>query len=125
MPQDTKSPVVDDTVKRDESGRWVPGQKGGPGRGGVHKMDPVVKEMLLCACPRAAKKLIDALEATTPIVVNGAVQHVPDFNLQVKAANHILDRIHGKPAQTVSVDSTEPLKLDLTLVEMLKKLTAT
>lgn len=89
-------------------------------------MSPEVREMLAAATPKAAQKLIDCLEAKRAIVVgngNGAyVEDVPDVDLQFRAANAILDRVHGKPAQTVTGEDGKPLEVVIDILGRLRKL---
>jgi hypothetical protein len=108
---------VSDPIKRDEkggrdstSGRFVPGYKGG----GRRAIDPEVREMLTAATPDAARRLIDALDATDG--------DEPDHDMRVKAANAILDRVYGKPTQAIAGEDGEPLRIDIGVVDILKKL---
>lgn len=71
---------------------FKPGKSGNPG--GRPKEDPVVKEMLIAACPEAVQLLISMMR-------NGAVK--PE--LRVQCANTIIDRVYGKPQQSVELDS--------------------
>lgn len=73
-----------------------------------------VREMLLAATPKAAKALVDALEAGGELA--------PDYEIRIKAANAILDRVFGKANQPVSGPDGQPLRFDITpLLERLAK----
>jgi len=91
-------------------------------------MPPEIREMLEAASPDAVKRLVEALDATKPVVVfqgkdaGSTVEHVDDFDLRVKAAEIILNRLYGKPAQAITGDDGGPLKVDLGVVDMLRKL---
>lgn len=84
--------------------------------------------MLVEATPKAAKRVIEALDADRPVVVgNGPgarMELVPDHDVRIKAANTIMDRIHGKPAQEISGPDGGPLFGSLVpdLADSLKKL---
>lgn len=70
--------------------------------------------MLLAATPKAAKALIMALEAGGP--------DAPNFEIRIKAANAILDRVYGKAAQPITGEDGNPLTFDITpLLERLAK----
>jgi hypothetical protein len=98
-------------IEREEtSGRFAKGNKSG----GRKPMPPEMKELLAAATPKAAQRLIEALDAID--------LGEPDHEMRVKAANAILDRIYGKPAQAVVGDDGGPLRIDIGVVDILKKL---
>ena len=68
------------------AGRFVLGKSGNPG--GKKAADPVVKAILLAACPAAAQKLSE--------LVSG-----DDQRLALDAAKTILERVYGKPTQPI------------------------
>jgi len=73
-----------------------------------------VRDMLEAATPKAAQRLIEALDATKTITVwvgkdQQETEQVDDYDLRIKAANAVLDRIHGKPAQAITNDDGSPL----------------
>lgn len=118
-----------DPEKRDENGRNpVNGQFApGNGGGGRKRMDPEVRSMLEARTKDAVDKLIQCLEAERVIVVGfGEAAHtemVPDYDLQLKAANAILDRAYGKPAQAVTGDDGGPIQIHaVNLLDVLKSL---
>lgn len=119
MSDDTNEPG-----NRDAKGRFGSGNSGNPS--GRPRVPAEVKEILLAATPRAAAKLVACLEAKKSIVVgNGPtayVDEVDDVDLQFKAANAILDRTIGKPTQPISGEDGEPLRFDVSLVQVLRKL---
>jgi hypothetical protein len=59
---------------------------------------------------------VDGLQATRIVIVNGAVEYVPDHAARHAAARELLDRAYGKPQAgvTVSGDYAAPLVVDLT-----------
>jgi hypothetical protein len=91
-------------------------------------MDPFVHEMLKAATPRAAKTLIDALDAERPVVVGRGrdapdeIEMVADYELRVKAANAILDRMYGKPAQEIIGAEGGPVTVAVDLASLLGRL---
>lgn len=91
-------------------------------------MDPVVVMMLEAATPKAAKTLIDALDAEYAVVVGGGrdaadhIEMVADYDLRVKAANAILDRMYGKPAQEITGPDGNPAVVSIDLASMLGRL---
>lgn len=123
---------VDGTEKREENGGRDPGNgrfTSGNTGGGRKPMDPAVKEMLLAATPQAAQRLIDALDAERAVVVPGGkdagtVEKVPDFDMRIKAANSILDRVYGKPTVAITGEDGGPLKIEASagFLEALKRL---
>lgn len=83
--------------------------------------------MLEARTKDAVDKLIQCLEAERAIVVGfGEAAHtemVPDYDLQLKAANAILDRAYGKPAQAVTGDDGGPIQIHaVNLLDVLKSL---
>lgn len=82
--------------------------------------------MLAAASPKAAKTLVDALEAERSIVVGGGdnayIEQVPDVDMRVKAANAILDRVYGKPTAYVAGEDGGPAIVAVDLASMLQRL---
>jgi hypothetical protein len=77
-------------------------------------MDPETLEMLTDATPRAARRLIQALDAGS--------DDAPDYDIRIKAARIILDRVYGKPTQPISGPDGQPMRIDLgPLLERLAK----
>lgn len=76
--------------------------------------------MLGDAAPLAIKALIDALEAErTFLIGTGAdakLETAPDHDARIKAANSLLDRYHGKPAQAISGEDGGPLQLGVVIL---------
>lgn len=70
--------------------------------------------MLAAATPAAAQRLIDALDA-----LDGSE---PDHDLRIKAANAILDRVYGRPVQAVAGEDGGGIRIDVGIVEILRKL---
>lgn len=109
---------MSDSEKRDENGngrdpatgRFQPGNSGG----GRRAIPPEVREILAAATPDAARRLIEALDAT-----DGTS---PDHEIRIKAANAILDRMYGRPAQAITGEEGGPLRLDVGIVDILRKL---
>jgi hypothetical protein len=79
------------------------GQSGNPG--GRPRVPEEVKDMLRAATPKAAKVLVDALDATEGDVIDTDTgeRHAgpPDWKLRLQAANAILDRTAGKATQPI------------------------
>lgn len=76
--------------------------------------------MLRAASPRAAKALIDALDAERAFVVgtaeNQRIETVPDHDMRVKAANALLDRVFGKPTQSLTDEDGSPMRFGLVIL---------
>ena len=89
---------------------FKPGQSGNPG--GRPKADPEMQAILKAACPKAAAKLVELLDCSTPKIV-------------LSAAEAILNRIYGKPKESVdmNVNQDENLNLQIrgALLEELRK----
>lgn len=68
------------------SGRFQKGVSGNPG--GRPALAPDVKEALQAASERAARRLVELIDSEDPRVA-------------LMASNSVLDRLFGKPAQTV------------------------
>lgn len=111
---DTGGGKVD--VRDPGTGRFALGNK----QGGRPRMDPEVRTMLEGKTKDAVEKLIQCLEAERAIVVgNGKDAHtemVPDYDLQLKAANAILDRAYGKPAVALTDGDGGPLRMGLVML---------
>ena len=85
-----------------------PGRSGNPG--GRKRLDPDVKAILEAACPDAAQLLVDMMndEEIAP-------------GLRVQCAETVLNRIYGKPAQAMTINSDAPVNMaDLTNEELLQ-----
>jgi len=67
---------------------FVPGQSGNPS--GRPKADPILREMAQARTAEAFQVVLDALAD-------------PDKRIALKAAEIVLDRGHGKPAQAVEL----------------------
>ena len=77
--------------------------------------------MLEAATPHAAKRLIEALDAERYVGLDGHA--VPDWKARTLAAETLLSRLYGKPAQAITSEDGGPLRIDFAgLVEKLKKL---
>ena len=91
-------------------GSWKPGQSGNPG--GRPKKDPEMQAILKAACPKAAAKLVELLDCTNPRIV-------------LSAATAIMDRIYGKPKESVDMNVSQDENLNLqirgALLEELKR----
>ena len=72
---------------------FVKGQSGNPG--GRKPMDPTIKRALEAACPDAVKTLVDIMRDKS----------APPKD-RIACAQTVLDRVHGKPAQTVDMTVT-------------------
>ena len=96
--------------RSDKPWQWKPGTSGNPG--GRPKEDPEMKAILKAACPRAAAKLVELLDCVNPKIV-------------LSAANSILDRIYGRPKESVDMNVSQDDNINLqirgVLLEELKK----
>lgn len=87
-----------------------------------------VRQMLVEATPKAARRVIEALDAERAVVVgNGPsarVEMIPDHDVRIKAYDAIMNRIHGKPSQEITGNDGGPLIGSLVpdMMENLKKL---
>jgi cytosine/adenosine deaminase-related metal-dependent hydrolase len=84
--------------------------------------------MLGDAAPKAIQALIEALEAERTFLVgagdNSRLETAPDHDARIKAANALLDRLYGKPAQTVSGDGGGPVHFSVDLIKTVADLAA-
>lgn len=127
MAEDTKN-AEGTEIKRGEGGRFLKGTKGGPG--GPRKVSDAVLELLWDATPKAAQRIIEALDAMKTVVIPGGKgepadhMEVDDWDTRLKAVNILWDRRYGKPVQTIASDEENPFELRVgsDLVESLKKL---
>lgn len=69
--------------------------------------------MLQEGTPKAAQRLIEALDAERPVVVgNGphaTMEMVPDHDVRLKASEVLFSRLYGKPRQEVTGEDGAPL----------------
>lgn len=84
------------------------------------------RTMLADGATRAVKALVDALSATKSASHEGIVidSDVPDHPVRITAAEKLLDRRYGRPTQTIAGDDENPLRVDMGMVQMLRKLAA-
>jgi hypothetical protein len=82
------------------AGAWKPGQSGNPG--GRPKEEREVLQLARDASPAAIRRLVELMDCDSP-------------RAAIAAANSILDRAFGKPAQTISGDPDKPLSTNLGL----------
>src|SRR5687768_5560489 len=75
-------------VQRDASGRIMPGSTGNPG--GRSKVQRDVQAILERCGPKAAEKIEALIDS-------------PDEKVSLTAARDVIDRLMGKPAQSVEV----------------------
>lgn len=103
---------------------FKPGQSGNPG--GRPKDSAWVKHLAAKRTEDAIKALADALEATRLVVSakGDVVAEEPDHRVRVAAAQALLDRAHGKPAQAITGEDGGAVKVDTSagLLETLKRL---
>lgn len=85
------------TFPRDGLGRFQKGGPPGPGRQGL---PPEVKAILEAAEPKAAQRLVEALDAHTGKDAKG--DDIPDHEMRTRAANALFDRLRGRPAQAIT-----------------------
>lgn len=89
-----------------------------------------VRTLLGTSTPKACERLIEALDADRGIVVGegdtATIEMVPDWNMRVKAAAIILDRVAGKPVQEIATEEGRPLEVVGTnstfVLQLLKRL---
>lgn len=117
---DTKEPQNRDP----ETGRVIAGNSLNPG--GRRRMPKEVRDMLDAATPKAAKTLVDALEAERAVVIGSGdaayCEMVPDYDLRIKAANSVLDRMYGKPTQTIGGEDGGPAVVAVDLAAVLQRM---
>lgn len=117
---DTDAPQNRDPV----TGRLLPGNNLNPG--GRRRMPAEVRDMLEAATPKAAKTLCDALDANESYVIgvgdSARIETAPDYELRVKAANAILDRLYGKPVQAISGEDGGPAVVAVDLAAILERM---
>ncbi len=101
---DTKDPS-----NRTSDGRFGPGNKMGTGRLAIPQH---VREMLEAATPKAVQRLVEALDADK--TVEGVT--VPDHDMRTKAAEKLLDRRWGKPAQAITNEDGSPIRIGIMLL---------
>lgn len=94
--------ATEDPYKRNESGQFGPGNKASPG--GRRRLDEAAVEMLKAGVPKAIKAYIDALDASLP-------DGKPNHDVRLKAADGLLNRYAGKPAQAITGDDGGPLQV--------------
>src|SRR5258706_1133274 len=102
---------------------WKPGESGTPG--GRARMPAEVKEMLQCATPRAVQRLVEALDAEFVVHYKGEeVGSYVDHSRRLEAVQILLDRLFGRPIQSVAGEDGQPLTIDLgaQLIEAIRKL---
>ncbi len=75
--------------------------------------------MLICASPKAAKALIDALGATKE---RSDGSDTPDHDMRVKAGIALLDRLYGKPTQAITTEEGTSVRVDGDVLLLLQKL---
>lgn len=87
-------------IKRTGDGKFLKGNPPGPGRPAMDAgTREQVKEMFRAASPRAAQVLIEAMEDEDP-------------DRRMRAAQAVLDRFAGKPAQVVISSEGGPVELN-------------
>lgn len=86
-------------------------------------MDPVVREMLEAATPKAVQRLVEALDATMVVHHQGVeVGHYVDHDKRLRAVEAILNRLYGKPTQTVTGEDGGAVAIAVDLASMLDRL---
>jgi hypothetical protein len=108
------------TDGRTADGRFAKGNK--ESHGGK-RIPEHIREMLECATPKAAKRLIEALDAETVVHYRGEeVGTYVDHGTRVTAAETILNRLYGKPKQEITGEDGSPVTVSVDLAAMLRKL---
>jgi len=73
--------------------------------------------MLEAATPHAAKRLIEALDATRIEFYRGLeVGEYVDHSMRITAAQAILDRLYGKAPQAITGDDGGPISLGVVIL---------
>jgi hypothetical protein len=103
------------TAERNEKGRFVKGNSAGSRR---MQLREDVRALLVDATPKAAKAMIDCLDAEFTNEFGTFANH----DMRLKAANAIMDRICGKPAQQVVGEDGGPIRHDVAIIAVLRKL---
>lgn len=87
-------------VKRNEKGHYLPGSSGNISGG--HRPDPQVNQIYKAATAKAARRVVEALDARYP---DGKNVMLPDHETRLKAAQIIHTRLYGAPKSEVQIDS--------------------
>ena len=82
-------------AKRNQKGQFSKGVSGNPS--GRRAVAPEVREFLSAHTLSAAERLVELLASD-------------DGNIALKAANSILDRVHGKPEQAHKLEGLEGMR---------------
>lgn len=93
------------TDKRNKNGTFAPGNPGG----GRKPIPPEIKEALTSLVPRAIERL------------RAIVEHGEDDKLVMDAVKVVLDRVYGKPAQALDIESNNNHTLEVVLTGQLKE----
>lgn len=86
-------------------------------RGGLRLPDGI-REMLSDGCTKAAKVLLDALDAKYTLVGKHGdiLGEEVDHNIRLRAADMIMCRLYGKPTETIQGPDGEPVKFDVSVI---------
>lgn len=96
------------TSKR-KRGPGKPFQKGASGNPkGRKPVPPEVKAILSAACPRAAERLVELIED-------------PDPSVALKAAQVVIERIHGKPVQALEHSGADGVPISIVINRVVKQ----
>jgi ATP:corrinoid adenosyltransferase len=92
---------------RDKTGKFTKGVSGNPT--GRKPIPPEIKEALTALVPRAIERL------------TGIINESEDDKLVMDAVKVVLDRVYGKPAQALDIESNNNHTLEVVLTGQLKE----
>lgn len=98
-PKPDKPKVDQSRVKRDANGKWLPGSVPNPAGRPKGSLDLIAMLRRILQEQGISKDKVKAEEALTRLVVT-AIRGKRDADA-IRAVESIIDRIHGKPAQTI------------------------
>ena len=94
-----------ETEKRNKNGTFATGNSGG----GRKPIPPEIKEALTALVPRAIERLTNIIDDSE------------DDKLVMEAVKVVLDRVYGKPAQALDIESNNNHTLEVILHGQLKE----
>ncbi len=113
MAGDTKTPGNQEST-RNEKGQWKPGVAGSR-NGGRRRLSDGALTLLGDNQVPAIQALVEALAAERTFLLGSGddarLETAPDHDARIKAANSLLDRWGGKPAQAITGEDGGPVEI--------------